>query len=84
MIVKLKSYLATLDDLERFKPAANRKPIPTVTELAKEVGVSRAQMQRVVSGHIDSLKLKVGGGIIKALRERGFETDVSDILEYRD
>jgi DNA-binding Xre family transcriptional regulator len=84
MIVTLRSFLARLEDEERFKPEAQRRTVPSVTELAKEVGLSRVQMQRVVGGDITSLKLSVGGGVIKALRERGFSADVNDILEYRD
>lgn len=84
MIVKLKGYLATLEDEERLKPLHQRRSIPTVTELAQEVGVSRAQMQRVVGGHIDSLKLKVGSGIIQAMRQRGFPMQVTDLIDYRD
>ena len=84
MIVKLKSYLATLEDVERFKPEAERRDVPTVTALAKDAGISRIQMQRIVGGDIQSLKLAVGAGIIRALRDRGFQTDVDDLLEYRD
>lgn len=84
MIVKLKSYLAKLEDEERFKLQGPRRAIPTIKDLAGEVGISRVQMQRIVSGNIDSLKLKVGGEVIRVLRDRGFDTDVSDILEYRD
>lgn len=84
MIVKLKSYLAKLEDEERFKSVGERRVVPTITDLAKEAGVSRVQMQRVVSGDIQSLKLTVGGSIIKILRQRGFDADVNDILEYRD
>lgn len=84
MIVTLKSYLARLEDEERFKPEAARREVPNIGELAKDAGISRVQMQRVVSGDISSLKLTVGSGIISALRKRGFDTDVSDILEYRD
>lgn len=61
-----------------------RLDVPTIKDLATEVGISRVQMQRIVSGNIDSLKLKVGGEVIRVLRDRGFQTDVSDILEYRD
>jgi hypothetical protein len=84
MIITLRSHLARLEDEERFKPEAQRRPIPTIQELADAAGVSRVQMQRVVSGNISSLKLSVASGVIKLLRERGFNTDVGSILEYRD
>lgn len=86
MIITLKSYLARLEDKERFKPEAARRKVPTITELSesKYVKVSRVQLQRIANGQVDSFKLSIGSGIIKDLRERGFDTNVSDILEYRD
>lgn len=86
MKIVLKSYLARLEDEERFRPVATRRKVPTITELAesKHVNVKRVQLQRIANGQIDKFDLSVGGGVIKELRERGFPTDVNDILEYRD
>src|SRR5687767_4981461 len=85
MIITLKSYLARLEDEERFKPEGTQRKIPTVKELAAAAGVTPTQMQRIISGkRVSSLKLKVGGAIIKTLRKQGFPADVGDILEYRD
>lgn len=76
MIIKLRSFMANLQD-EGHK-------VPTVTELAKDVGVSRVQMQRIVGGHVESVKLNVVANIIAAMRRRGYSMDVSDVFEYRD
>lgn len=85
MIITLKSYLARLEDEERFKPEAARRHVPSVKELAEAAEVTPTQMQRIISGkRVSSLKLKVGSAIIRTLRERGFPADVGDILEYRD
>lgn len=84
MIVTLKSYLTRLQEEERARPEAQRREVPAIKDLAAAAGVSRVQMQRVVNGDIDSLKLRVGSGVIKALRDRGFQADVCDILGYRD
>lgn len=82
MIIKLRSYLTNLEENERAK--GDRREVPTITALAKDVGISRVQMQRIASGNVDSLKLRVANDIIKAMRQRGFEMSVSDFLEYQD
>lgn len=84
MIIKLKSYLVRLRDEERFKPEAERRKVPTITGLASDVGVSRVQMQRIVSGNVESIKLAVAAKVIAVIRERGFNMGITDLLEYRD
>lgn len=82
--VKLKTYLAQLEDGEVFKPQEQRFEIPTVSALADEAGITRAQMHRILANDIKSLKLDVADSIIKSMRRRGFVMDVSDLLEFRD
>lgn len=50
----------------------------------KTVALSRPQMYRIASGRVNNLSLSAMAGIIKAMRQRGFEMDVSDLLEYRE
>jgi DNA-binding Xre family transcriptional regulator len=76
MIIKLRTFLATLED--------EGHPVPTLTELAKEVGVSRPQMYRIASGKVDNLSLATLAGIISTMRRRGFKMDIGDLLEYRE
>jgi len=35
-----------------------------------------------VSNETEGIKFELGGNIIKAMRRRGFEMSVSDLLEY--
>lgn len=84
MIIKLRSYLANLEDGEQAAPPAQRRDVPTITALAKEAKVSRVQLQRVAGNDVKSVKLEIVGNIIKALRRRGFGTEVGDLLEYRE
>lgn len=83
MIIKLKSYLASLEEEERTKPSQDRRRIPTITDLAKHIGISRIQMQRIASGNISSLKLDVADRIITEMRKQGFPMDVGDLIGYR-
>lgn len=84
MIIKLRSYLADLAEDERALPPIKRRDVPTMTALAEEAGVSRVQLQRVAANEVKSVKLEIVGNIIKALRKRGFRTEVSDLLDYKD
>jgi DNA-binding Xre family transcriptional regulator len=84
MIITLNSYLARLKDEQNFKSPEQRLHVPNITELAEDIGLSRPQMQRIASSNIQSLKLNVGSDIIRSLRNRGFDTKVNDILDYRD
>ena len=82
--IKLKNYLAQIEYDESFKPEDKRREVPTITVLSDEIGITRSQLHRILGGEIKSLKLEVADNIIKAMRERGFDMDVGDLLEYRD
>ena len=75
MIIKLRSYLANLQD--------EGHQVPTMTELADEIGISRPHMYKIAAGKTD-FKLSAIVGIISAMRKRGFKMDVTDLLEYRE
>jgi hypothetical protein len=83
MYIALKSYLGHLDALERSKPPSTRRAVPTVGELAEELGIHRVTLSNIINGNIQQLDLKTGGRIITALRRRGFEMNVSDFIAYR-
>lgn len=83
MKVKLKAYLAQIEHEESFKPNVERREVPTITDLAKEVGVSRAQLHRLLASDVKSLKLELIDDIMGALVKRGFEPRLEDVLEYR-
>lgn len=83
MYITLKSYLGHLEALERSKSQASRREIPTIGELAEELGIHRVTLSNIINGNIQQLDLKTGGRIITAMRRRGFEMDVSDVIAYR-
>jgi len=83
MYITLKSYLGHIEALERSKPPGTRRTIPTIGELADELGIHRVTLSNIVNGNIQQLDLKTGGRIITAMRRRGFEMDVTDMIAYR-
>ncbi|RMG89292.1 MAG: hypothetical protein D6706_21655 [Chloroflexi bacterium] len=84
VLVNLKPYLAHLELEERAKPEEQRRPIPTLAELAEVVKLHRLSFYRIANNQISKLDLDVLAGIIAELRRRGFDTDVGDVLVYRE
>jgi hypothetical protein len=84
LIIALKHYLDTLRFEEQFKAADERRLVPTVAELAGEVGVSKQHLYKLLNNDTTVLNLTHVDGILKALRQRGFPTKVDDLLEFRD
>jgi DNA-binding Xre family transcriptional regulator len=83
MYVTLKTYLERLETFERSKPKDQRSHIPSLRELAKDVGIHEVTMNNIANNNIRQLNLDTGAQIITALRRRGFNFDVSDLLAYR-
>lgn len=75
MIIKLRSYLATLQE--------EGCEVPSMTELADEIGISRPHMYKIAAGKTD-FKVSAVRDIISAMRKRGFKMDINDLLEYRE
>ncbi len=82
MIVTLKSYLDTLEELERLKPERDRRKVPTLTELAAAAGIHKGSMSRIVNGQVRYLSFEVGSAILDELNRRGFSSDITDIVSY--
>jgi predicted transcriptional regulator len=75
MIIKLRSFLATMQD-EGYE-------VPSIPELAEEIGVSKPHMYKIAAGKTD-FKVSAVRDIITAMRKRGFKMDIGDLLEYRE
>lgn len=82
MIVKLKTYLSQLEDLEQARPECERRPVPSITELASEIGLSRIQLQRLASNQVEGIKFSIADSIIKAMRRRKFPMELTDLIDY--
>ena len=76
MVIKLKSYLANLTE--------EGHEVPTITALAKEIGLSRVQLQRIVGNDVMSVRLDTLSSIINAMRRRGFKMQTTDLIDYRE
>ena len=83
MYITLKTYLEQMSALERSKTAESRRTVPTIGELAGELGIHRVTMSNIANGNVQQLDLKTGGAVITAMRRRGFKMEVSDLIAYR-
>jgi len=83
LYIILKSYLNRLDAEEKAKPKGEQRPVPTLSEIAQDIGLSRNAMSNISTNTLRQLTLKTGGKIIAAVRRRGFPMEVSDLVAYR-
>lgn len=83
MYIVLKSFLERLEELERSRPADQRRAVPSISELAAELGIHRVTLSNIANGNTQDLNLRTGGRIMTALRKRGFIVEVADLIAYR-
>ena len=84
MYFNLKGYLAQLDSAEKARPEAERRDVPTLTDLARAAGVHKVTMTKLVHGKIRSLNFDIGTAIIREMRRRGFDTQPGDLFGYQE
>lgn len=84
MYVTLKEHLARLEAIESTKPEHQRTPVPSMAHLARVAGIAANTMSRWVTGETESTTHSIVGAVISELRARGFNTDIGDILAYRE
>jgi DNA-binding Xre family transcriptional regulator len=82
VVVTLRAYLDRVSAIERGRPEAQRRRVPSMEELAKEVGVHPVTLSNIAGSNIQHLNLKTAGRIIWVLRKHGFQIQVSDFLDY--
>jgi hypothetical protein len=83
MYITLRSYLEHLEELEASKPPHQRRPVPTMAQIASDIGISAVAMSNIASNKIRQLSLDTGAKIIAAVRSYGFPMDVSDLIAFR-
>jgi hypothetical protein len=80
--IVLREYLEKIKREEKAKPVHQRRPIPTITEMAAASGISRAAFTDFSYDRTMSINRQVVDSIIDQLRACGFDTDLTDILRY--
>lgn len=83
VLFSIKIYLSELETLERRREDGNPDAIPTHEELAAAIGVHPTTFSRMVNNRRKDRTLDALATIIDLLRERGFDTHISDLIAYR-
>ena len=83
MKIVLRDYLRALEEAERAKPPHERQRVPTMRELAKELGMHEVNFSRLAHNKITDLRLPIAARIISLMRQYGFPMEVSDLLIYQ-
>lgn len=78
--VTLREHIAKLEAEEAQKPPAQRRSVPTLSELAEAAGITRQGMYNIAGGNIKMVNLEILSAVINEFRRRGFSADVSDLL----
>ncbi len=82
MNVVFRDYLDQLDKDERQKAPGERRYVPTLREIAKEIGINEVTLAKLLSGKIRSLNLDTGGKIIQTMHRFGFEMKETDLVVF--
>jgi hypothetical protein len=82
MYSRLGDHLRELKTAENLRPESQRRPVPTVVELAELVGVHPNTMNDYANGHVVRYNLHMGSKVLRELKRRGFDTTVTDLIGY--
>lgn len=82
MHIVLRKYLDRLEEEENAKPPHLRRRVPSMRELATEVGIHETNLSRLANDKVNDLRLATAAKIIATMRQYGFPMDVSDLLIF--
>lgn len=81
--IALQEYLGKLKAQEQRRPEEQRRAVPTIADLAEDVAMHPTSLSRLVNGHVKQLPLDTADAIIKAMRRRGFNMVMTDLIDFQ-
>lgn len=81
--IRLKEYLEDLKQKEEMKDGV-RLQVPSLYDLAGDTGIHYTTLNRIARDRITKLDLKKTDQIIKTMRKRGFNMDITDLIVFKD
>lgn len=81
--IRLKEYLEELEEVERLKDGV-RLQVPTIADISKDVDVHYTTLNRIANQRSKRLDLNTADKIIKSVRRRGFDMQISDFMDFQD
>ncbi len=82
VVIKLKRYLAELEEIERGKPEGERKKVPTLADIGRDAGLSYPALNRLVNNRTNGIKFSTASRIIEAVHGWDFPMETRDLFEY--
>lgn len=82
MYITFSSYLDDLKSKEGIKPPHERKPVPTMRDIAAVLGKHEASLYKIVNGNVTRLNLEISQGILDEMWRRGFTPTLNDFMVY--
>ncbi len=80
ILVSINEHLAKLQAIENQKPLNQRRSVPSLAELVRLTGITRASLYNLAGGKYESVNLEHLSAVINAIRKSGFQATVSDLL----
>lgn len=82
MAVVFGEYLKRLETEEKAKPLAERRRVPTIEEIAKELDIHPVTLRNIANGNIKKLDLETAGKTITLMRHLGFPMRDTDFVQF--
>lgn len=81
--IRLKEYLKELEKGESLKEGV-RLQVPTVADISRDSGIHYVTLNRIANQRAKRLDFKTAEKIIRSVRKRGFNMQMSDLITFRE
>lgn len=78
--VSLNEHLDGLRAAENQKPLNQRRDVPTLADIVRTTGITRATLYNMAANKYESVRLDIVAAVINTLRAQGFPTTITDLL----
>jgi len=82
MAVVFGKYLKRLEIEENQKPLDQRRRVPSIEEIAGELGIHPVTLRNIANNNIKKLDLETAGKTIILMRRLGFPMQDTDFLRF--
>lgn len=82
MAVVFGEYLKRLEREEDEKPLTQRRRVPSIEEIADELGIHPVTLRNIANNNIKKLDLETAGKAITLMRRLGFAMQGTDFVRF--
>jgi len=81
--IRLKEYLKELEKVESLKEGI-RLQVPTIADISRDANIHYTTMNRIANQRARRLDFNTAEKIIRSVRRRGFDMQMSDLITFRE